>query len=89
MTGLSVRLFKPEAALSKVDLAGNPGIDHPLQGAIHGRPTDPFIFLPDQIHEIVRAQVSILADEHVDDLLTLAGTLAAGLEAVEIRKAGH
>ena len=31
---LAVRMFEPESALAEIDLAGDAGIDHPLQGAI-------------------------------------------------------
>ena len=43
--------------------------------------------LADEIDEIVGAEVPFLAQEHVDDLLPLAGALAAGrLQPAEIRK---
>ena len=54
-----------------------PGIDHPLQRAVDGGAADAVIFVADEIDEIVGAEMPFLAQEHVDDLLALAGALAA------------
>jgi hypothetical protein len=48
------------------------------------------IFMPDEIHQIVSTEMAFMAKEHVDDLLTLTGALAAGrLQLREIRQRGH
>ncbi len=76
VTGLTIRMLEPEPALAKVNLAGNPRVHHPLQRAIHRRTTDPMVVAPDQIDQIVGAQVPFLPQEDVDDLFALVGTLA-------------
>src|SRR4029078_8059191 len=67
--------------------ARNTGIHHPLEGAIHGCPADARTFATDDVDEIGGAEVSPLAEEHIHDLLALAGALAAlGLQPAEIGK---
>ena len=84
---LPVRVLEPEAAFAEIDLARNPGIDHPLERAVHGCPADALILATDDVDQIVGAEVSLLAEEHVDDLLALAGALAAlRLQPAEIGK---
>ena len=88
VTRLAVGVLEPEPALAEVDLAGDAGVHHPLQRAVDGGAADAVIFAADEVDEIVGAQVSFLAQEHVDDLLALAGALAAGrLQPAEIGKA--
>jgi hypothetical protein len=87
VAGLAIGVLETEAAFTEVDLARNPGIDHPLERAIDGCPADALIFSPDDVDEIVGAEVSLLAEEHIDDLLALAGALAAlWLQPAEIGK---
>ncbi len=73
-----VGMLEPEAPLAEVHLAGDAGIDHPLQRAVDGGAADPLILAADQIDQIVGGEVAFLAQEHVDDEIALAGTLAAG-----------
>ena len=75
---LAVGVLEAEAALAEVDLAGDAGVHHPLQRAVDGGAADALVFALDQIDEIVGAEVPLLAQEHVDDLVALAGALAAG-----------
>ena len=77
VTRLSVRMLEAEPSLAEIDLAGDAGIDHPLQRAIDGRTADAMIVVSDQINQIVGAEMSFLTEEDVDDLLPLAGALAA------------
>src|SRR5688572_22736623 len=89
VTRLAVGVLEAEATLAEIDLAGDIGVDHPLQGAVNGRPADPLVFLADQIDEIVGAEVTFLTQEHPDDLFPLARPFAAGrLELGDIRKTG-
>ena len=74
---LAVGMLEPEAAFAEIDLAGDAGVDHPLQRAVDGGAADAVIFAPDEIDEIVGAEVPFLTQEDVDDLLPLAGALAA------------
>jgi hypothetical protein len=84
---LAVGVLEPESAFTKIDFAGDTRVDHPLQSAIDGRAADAVIVAPNEIDEIVSAEMPFLPQEDVDNLLPLAGALAAGrLEPAEIRK---
>jgi len=86
MAGLTVSLFEAEPPFTEVDLAGNAGLDHPLQSAVDGGAADAAVFLPHQVHEVIGAEVPLLTKEDGDDLLALAGALAARrLQLAEIR----
>ena len=74
---MAVRLLEAEAAFAEIDLAGDPRIHHPLQGAIDRGAADAAIFLADQIDEVVGAEVPFLAEERIDDEVAFAGALAA------------
>ena len=71
-------MLEAEPALAEIDLAGDARIHHPLQRAVDRGAADPLILALDQIDEIVGAEVSLLAEEHVDDQVALAGALGAG-----------
>jgi hypothetical protein len=78
-------VLEPEATLAEIDLARDAGIDHPLQGAVDGRAADSMIFAANEIDEVVGAEVTLLTEEDVDDLLPLARPLAADrLESAQI-----
>ena len=79
---LPVRVLETESALAEIDLAGNAGVHHPLQGAVDGGAADAMIFFANQVDEIVGAEMPFLTQEHVDNLLPLAGALAAGRASV-------
>ena len=84
--GMAVRVLEAEAAFAEIDLARDARFDHPLQRAVDGGPADAMIFALDQIDEIVGAQVSLLAEEDVDDQIALARPLRAGrAEPIEVR----
>src|SRR5215216_8029933 len=84
---LPIGMLETEATFTEVNFAGDTGIDHPLEGAINGRPADALIFAPADVDEVVGAEVPLLAEKHVDDLLALAGALAAlWLQPAEIGK---
>ena len=74
---LPVGVLEPRAPLTEVDLAGDARVHHPLQRAVDGGAADATVVLADDVHQIVGAQVTFLAQEHVDDLLALARALAA------------
>ena len=87
---LPVRVLEPEAPFTEVDFAGDAGVDHPLQRAIDGRAADAVVLATNQIDEIVRAEVPLLAQEEVDDLLTFVRVLAADrLQSAQIGKSRH
>jgi len=70
-------MLEPEPALSEIDLAGDPGLDHPLEGPVNGSPADPLIFTANQLDELVGCEVTFLPEKDVDDEVALAGALAA------------
>src|SRR5260221_4863695 len=83
-------MLEAEAALAEVHFSSDARIHHPLQGAVDGSAADAMIFLADQLDEVVRAQVSFLAQEHVDDEIAFARALAArGPEPIEIEGGSH
>ena len=75
---LPVGVLEAEPPLAEVDLAGDAGVHHPLQRAVDGGAADAMVFAANEIDQIVGAEVPFLAQEDVDDLLALAGALAAG-----------
>ena len=74
---VAVRVLETEAAFAEIDLAGDPRVHHPLQRAIDRGAADAAIFFADEIDEVVRAEVPLLAEERVDDEVPFAGALAA------------
>src|SRR6185369_14752715 len=84
---LAIRMLETESTFAEIHLAGDAGVNHPLQRAVHRGATDSAVFAPDEIDEIVSAEVPLLAEEDVDDLFALARAFAAvWLQPAEIRK---
>ena len=54
---VAVRRLEARAAFAEVDLAGDAGVDHPLQRAVDGRPADARRLAADEIEQIVGADV--------------------------------
>jgi hypothetical protein len=88
---VTVGMLEAKAALAKIDFARDTRIDHPLERPVDGRPADSVIFAFDQIDQIVGAQMSLLTEKHVHDLVALARAFGAGgTEAIDVRYAsGH
>ena len=78
MSGMPVGRLESRTSLAEIDLAGDAGVHHPLQRAVDGGATDPRVFLANKIAEIVRAQMALLTQKHIEDAVAFAGTLAAG-----------
>src|SRR5207247_497725 len=74
---MPVGRLEPRAPFAEVDLARDAGIDHPLQRAVHGRASDARMLAPDEIEKVVRADMRLLAQEHVDDAIAFSGMLSA------------
>jgi hypothetical protein len=90
VTRLAVRMLEPEATFAEIDLAGDAGVHHPLQGSVDGGAADPLIFATDQIDQVVSAEMPFLTQEDIDNLFSFAGPFApCGFEACEILKGGH
>ena len=86
MPWMPVGRFESRATFAEIDLAGDAGVDHPLQRAVDRGAADPRVFLVDEIAQIIRAQMTLLAQKEVQDAVAFAGTLAAGrAEAGEIQ----
>src|ERR671912_1608374 len=91
VTRVAIRMLETEAPFAEIDFASDARIHHPLQRAVDGGSADALIFAPDQIDEIIGAQVSLLPEEHIHDLVTLAGTFRSrGAQPIDIRNGcGH
>jgi len=90
MAGLPVRVLEPEAAFAEIDFAGDTRVHHPLQGAVDGGAADAVVVLANEVEQIVGAQVSFLAQEDIQNLLALAGSLtASGFQIVNVWKYCH
>jgi hypothetical protein len=87
MPRVTVSRLEAGASFAEVDFPGNAGADHPLQRAIHRGTGDTRRLAADALEEIVRADVSLLAEEYVQDAIAFAGALTADrAEAGEIWK---
>ena len=85
MARVPIRVLEPESPLAEVHFASDAGVHHPLQRAVDRGSADAVIFVPDEFDQIVGAQVSFLAQEHIDDEVAFAGALSArGPEPIEI-----
>ena len=90
MPRLAVGMLEAEPAFPEVDLAGNAGVHHPLQRAVDGGAADALVLMPDEIDEVVGAEVPLLTQEHVDDLFPLAGPFPARrLQPGEVLEGGR
>ena len=76
MTRVSVGRFEARSAFAKIDFASDSGADHPLQRPVNGRPTDSWIFLVDEIAQVICAQMTLLTQKEVQDAVAFAGPLA-------------
>ena len=86
---MPVRVLEAELAFAEIDLAGDAGLDHPLQRAVDGGAADALVFAADEVDQIVGADVALLPQEDVDDEVALAGALAAGrAQAVDEGRGG-
>jgi hypothetical protein len=85
MPRMPIRVLEAETAFAEIDLAGDPRVLHPLQRAVDRGAADLVVLAPDQIDEIVGAEVTFLAEKDVDDEVALARALATRrTNAVEI-----
>ena len=75
---MAVGRLEPRAAFAEIDLAGDAGVDHPLQRAVDGGAADARVLAADEIEQIVGAEVTFLAQEDLEDAVALGGALAAG-----------
>jgi hypothetical protein len=76
VTRVSVGWFETRSTLAKIDFAGDSGADHPLQRPVNGCPADVWIFLMDEIAQIICAQMTFLTQKEVQDAVAFAGPLA-------------
>ncbi len=78
MAGMPVRRLESGAAVAEVDFPGAAPIHQPLQRAIHRGPADAGVLAPDEVEQIVSAQVPFLLQESAQDLFAFRGALARG-----------
>src|SRR5829696_7431199 len=75
---VAVRRLEARASFAEIDLTGNAGFHHPLQRPVDGGPADAGGLLAHALEQIVGADMPLLAEEHLDDPISLAGPFAAG-----------
>ena len=78
VTWVPERRLEARAAVTEVDLAGDPGADHPLQGAIDGGAADASRFAADMLEQIVGTDMAFLPQEDIQHPIAFAGALTAG-----------
>src|SRR5258707_287270 len=76
VTRMAIRRLEARAPLAEVNLPGDAGVDHPLQRAVDGRPSDARGLAVDALEQIVGADVPLLAEEHLHDPITLGRAFA-------------
>jgi hypothetical protein len=74
VAGLTIRVLELETAVAKIHPPRHARVDHPLQSAVDGRPTDAGILAAHQVNQLVRAQVACLPEKDRSDGVALAGT---------------
>jgi hypothetical protein len=77
MAWMPIRRLEPGSAVAEVDFPGAAPIDHPLEGAINGGPADAWMLAPDEIEQIVSAQMAFLPQEGVLYVIAFGRPLAA------------
>jgi hypothetical protein len=79
--------LEAKTALTEIHLPGDASLHHPLERPVQGGTADALIVTPDEFEQVVGAEVSLLAEEHVQDLLPLAGPLPTSrLQIMNVRK---
>ena len=73
MARVPVRMLEAKSALAEIDLAGDASLDHPLQRPVDRRAADPRVLAPDEIDQLIGADVPFLPKKDRDDEVTLAG----------------
>jgi hypothetical protein len=71
---MPVRVLEAESSLAEVDLPGNAGFDHPLQRPIDRGSADAGVFVANQVDQFLCGKVPFLAQEDLDDEVTLGGS---------------
>src|SRR5205807_8330071 len=75
---MPVRGLVPGSAFAEVDFARDSRADHPLERSIHRGAADSGRFAMDQLHELVRAHMAFLPQEHTEDAIPFDGAFTAG-----------
>ena len=84
---MPIGVFEAELAFAEIDLTGDAGVHHPLEGAVDGGPADPLILTPDQIDQIFGGEVTLLTKKDVDDPKSRLSTACChAWQAIEIRR---
>ena len=71
---MAIRRLETRPAVAEIHLARDAGADHPLQRAVDGGAADARVLVADEIAQIVRAQMALLADEDTENSIALAWT---------------
>jgi hypothetical protein len=73
---MAIGRLEARPAFAEVDLSCHARPEHPLQRAVDGCPPNPGILLPNDVEEIVRAEMPLLTQEEAQDEVAFAGALA-------------
>jgi len=69
---MAVRRLVPRTSLAEIHLAGNAGTDHPLERPVDRRAADAGRFAVDDVHEIVGAEMTFLAQKDLENPIAFA-----------------
>ena len=70
-------MLEAKPALAEIHSPRDAGFDHPLERAVDGRAADARVFVADEIHQLVRADVPFLPQKNRDDEVAFAGPSSA------------
>src|SRR4051812_717270 len=72
-----VRVLEAETAFAEIDFSGDTGVHHPLQRAVDGGAADALVLTARDVEQVVRAEVSLLFEEHIENEVAPARALGA------------
>ena len=77
MPRMTIGRLEAGTPFAEIDFARDARRDHPLQRAVDRRAADSGFLTVDELEQLVRAQMSLLPQENVEDLVALGRSLAA------------
>src|SRR5258706_5790647 len=87
VTRMPVGRLESRSPFAEIDFAGDAGVHHPLEGAIHRGAANSWMLAVHEADQIIGAEVAFLLQKRTKDVLTFARALAArGTQAGEIGK---
>ena len=71
-----VRWLEAESPFTEINFAGKATLDHPLQRPVNSGAADAALIAADEIKKVIRAEMTFLTQEYVEDMVAFAGALA-------------